>query len=221
MKRILFGSIVRDGESYLPRYFEQLNSLTDDYEIGLVITEGDSTDNTFQYLTSQRPSFYPYHVFKYDHKGQKFGSVDNPTRWTNIAKTWNYMLDHIHTFDDYDYFCYIEADLIWDKQTIDKLVEGMAYFNAVAPMSMMGTWFYDTWGHRSFGERFSNLYPYHSAFQHYLRYMPLQSAGSCIMMDIEVIKKCRLSLTDAMIGHDVVKNGYLFMLDKEAIVNHP
>ena len=47
--KILFGSIVRDGASYLPRYFEQLRSLTDKHEIGLAICEGDSKITRFQY----------------------------------------------------------------------------------------------------------------------------------------------------------------------------
>ena len=51
--------------------------------------------------------------------------------------------------------------------------------------------------------------------------VPLTSAGSCIAMKPEVINACRLSLVDAMIGHDIVKNNYVFMLDKESKVYHP
>ena len=222
--KILFGSIVRDGASYLPRYFEQLRSLTDKHEIGLAICEGDSKDNTISVLIDlmEKHSF-PVYPYQYSHKGPKFGSVDNPTRWTNIAKTWNYMLDNIgNEFEEYDYFCYMEADLIWNKDTIDRLVGGMEDFDCVAPMSMLGeNWFYDTWGHRSNGMNFSAIYPYHPYFNDCLRYMPLDSAGSCILMKSEVAKNCRLSLKDAMIGHDIIENGYSFVLDKTAIVNHP
>lgn len=221
MARILFGSIVRDGKAYLPRYFKQLESLTNKHEIGLFICEGDSVDGTFEYLQNVKPNFYPYHVYKFDHKGEKFGSVNNPIRWQNIAATWNYMLDRIHTIDSYDYFCYMEADLIWDSKTIDQLVWDCDYFDAVAPMSMLGDMFYDTWGHRAFGENFTNMYPYHSCFHRYEKYMPLQSAGSCIMMQSKVAKVCRLNPTDAMIGHDIIRNKFTFVLNKLISVHHP
>lgn len=223
MKKILFGSIIRDGESYLPRYYDQLKSLTKDYEIGLAICEGDSLDDTGEMIYRLLPSELALYSYTYSHNGPKFGSVDVSERWFNIAKTWNYMLDNIvNEFEEYDYFCYMEADLIWDKATIDKLVEGMEEFDCVAPMSMLGeNWFYDTWGHRSNGMNFAATYPYHPYFNDYLRYMPLDSAGSCILMKSEVAKNCRLSLKDAMIGHDIIKKGYSFVLDKIVIVNHP
>lgn len=223
MKKILFGSIIRDGEGYLSRYYDQLRSLTNDYEIGLAICEGDSLDDTGEMIYRLLPSELVLYAYNYSHKGPKFGSVDNPTRWENIAKTWNYMLNNIgNALEEYDYFCYMEADLIWNKETIDKLVEGMEDFDCIAPMSMLGeNWFYDTWGHRSNGMNFSAIYPYHPYFNNCLRYMPLESAGSCILMKAEVAQHCRLNLKDAMIGHDIIKHGYSFVLDKTAIVNHP
>lgn len=223
MKKILFGSIIRDGEGYLSRYYDQLRSLTNDYEIGLAICEGDSLDDTGEMIYRLLPSELALYAYNYSHKGPKFGSVDNPTRWENIAKTWNYMLNNIdNALEEYDYFCYMEADLIWNKETIDKLVEGMEDFDCVAPMSMLGQeWFYDTWGHRSNGMNFGASYPYHPFFNDCLRYMPLESAGSCILMKSKVVQTCRLSLKDAMIGHDIIKQGYSFVLDKTAVVNHP
>lgn len=222
MKKILFGSIIRDGASYLPRYFEQLRNLTSDYEIGLAICEGDSTDNTVSVLIDLMEKYsFPVYPYQYSHNGPKFGSVDVSQRWFNIAKTWNYMLDNCNKLQEYDYFCYMEADLIWNKHTIDLLVEGLKQFDCVAPMSMLNQIFYDTWGHRAKGLNFSNYYPYHPDFDKFDRYMPIESAGSCILMKSEVIKTCRLNLKDAMIGHDIIKNGYSFMLDKSAFVKHP
>lgn len=220
MTTILFGSIVRNGEQYLPRYFEQINSLRTKYNVQIAITEGDSKDNSYEKIKQLiRQYDISTQLYKYNHGGNQYGSVDVAERWCNIAKTWNYMLNRISL--NYDYFCYMEADLIWNKQTIDKLVEGMQYFDAVAPMSMLNNIFYDTWGHRAFGRNFSNAYPFHPDFEKYPKYMPLTSAGSCIMMQSKVAKTCRLSETDAMIGHDIIKNHYTFMLDKSAFVYHP
>lgn len=224
MVKLLFGSIIRDGESYLQRYFDQLYDLTSDYKVGLAITEGDSIDNTYAKIFELCPSEIDLYTFKYNHNGPKFGSVSNPTRWHNIAITWNYMLEGLDAvLVDYDYFIYMEADLIWYKETIDKLVDGLekSFGEAIAPMSMMNDIFYDTWGHRAFGQNFGAFPPFHPKYNDYGRYMPLTSAGSCIAMKPGVINACRLSLVDAMIGHDIVKNNYMFMLDKESKVQHP
>lgn len=215
---VLFGSIVRDGMTYLPDYLERIDSFNAD----LVICEGDSTDGSYEYLKGQLP---PDWLFKLDQRKQKYGSVDNPERWEVIANTWNYMLDSFQHFDSYDYFIYMEADLKWDHDTILSLLEGLDIFDAVAPMSMYEDRFYDIWGHRALynGEvvKFQPNYPYHPSFERWTGYMPIVSAGSCIAMRIPVIKECRLSTEDAMIGHDIVKKGYTFMLDKTLKVTHP
>lgn len=223
MTKILFGSIVRNGENYLPRYFEQLNSLTNDYEIGLAITEGDSKDNTKYVIEDEsKTCSFPIYQYEYNHSGNLYGSVNVPERWKNIANTWNYMLDQIDwLLPQYEYFCYMEADLIWNKETIDQLIWDCAFFDAVAPMSMLGNIFYDTWGHRALGHNFTNMYPYHPDFHKYTKYMPLTSAGSCIMMQPKVAKICRLNSEDAMIGHDIIRNKFTFVLDKTAYVHHP
>lgn len=220
MTSILFGSIVRNGVNYLPRYFEQINSLRSQYNVQIAITEGDSADNSYDVLKDLiRQYDIPTQLFKFNHGGNLYGSVNVSERWMNIARTWNYMLDRISL--QYDYFCYMECDLIWNKPTIDKLVDAMQYFDAVAPMSMLGNIFYDTWGHRALGQNFSNNYPYHPDFEKYQKYMPLTSAGSCIMMRSKVAKVCRLLEEDAMIGHDIIRNRFTFMLDKSAFVYHP
>jgi hypothetical protein len=221
--KILFGSIVRNGESYIRRYFDQISNLTKDFEVGVFITEGDSTDNSYQTIMDNALSTkISTMLFKYNHGGNLYGSVNVKERWENIAATWNFMLDRITSvLDQYDLFCYVEADLMWNKETILQLANDCLYFDAVAPMSMLGGLFYDTWGHRAFGESFSNTQPYHTHFDNYPVYMPLQSAGSCIMMQSKVAKICRLSPIDAMIGHDIIKNKFSFVLNKEIAVYHP
>ena len=221
MVSVLFISIIRDGITYLGQYYEQLNSLNSKYKITLAITEGDSTDDTYTYLKQNISRSGDVKLFKFDHKGKKYGSVNNPDRWQRIAMTWNSMLNKLEF--DYDYVIYMEADLIWDIGTIDKLIEGLqkGFGDAIAPMSMLGSIFYDTWGHRAFGENFGAIYPFHSQFTTYDRYMPLESAGSCIAMKPTVIRQCRLNPVDAMIGHDIKKFGYTFVLDKQARVLHP
>ena len=222
MANILFGSIVRNGENYIQRYYDQVSAIKN-HHVAIALTEGDSTDNTYSCILNKATnSGIATNLFKFDHKGNVYGSVDVAERWQNIAKTWNYMLDNIQILlDNYDYFCYMEDDLIWDSETIEQLIWDCDYFDAVAPMSMLGGIFYDTWGHRAFGENFTNTYPYHSHFNKYQKYMPITSAGSCIMMQSKVAKVCRLNPTDAMIGHDIIKNKFTFVLNKTIAVHHP
>lgn len=219
-------SIVRDGAEYLPRYFEQLKSLHSEYQVALAINEGDSQDNSRIIIRDNIDNVSELYFYDYSHNGPKFGSINNATRWMNIAKTWNYMLGELtknNIFDDYDYVIYMESDLIWNKQTVDKLVEGLekSFGEAVAAMSMLGNIFYDTWGHRANGINFGPVYPFHPEFEKYPRYVPITSAGSCIAMKPCVAKQCRLSEIDAMIGHDIKKYSFAFVLDKTARVQHP
>lgn len=226
MKRLLVCSIVRDGMKYLPLYFHNLKSIAEklDIIIDVCICEGDSTDNTYDYLLNMATNCTWLRVFKYDHKGKKYGSVNVAERWKNIAKTWNYMLDQIK--DDlhvYNGCMYLESDLYIDENTVKLLLDDLDTYDAVAPLSlaMEEDRFYDTWGHRAFGVNFVFVYPYHKLYTTYGRFFPLESAGSCIMMRPEVLKICRVAEHDAMIGHDIIKYNFSFVLDKETNVYHP
>lgn len=212
---VTIGSIVRDGSGYIGRYFKQIEDLRKHIPVNVIITEGDSTDNTWA-LIQNREGVTP---FKYDHKGAKYGSVNVKERWKNIARTWNHMLSQAGSIKTP--FIYLEADLLWDSKSMLSLIEGLSDFDAVAPMCFHGNIFYDTWGHRAFGRHFTNLYPYHANLTDYDRYMPIESAGSCIVMKSEVINSCRLSEVDAMIGHDIITKGYSFVVDKKTRIYHP
>lgn len=220
---ILFTSIVRDAELYLDRYFSQLKELNNLVPCQLLITEGDSVDNTLSKIEECPVLFYCY---KQDHNGQKFGSVDNPVRWKNIAQTWNWMYDNFSNWKAYKAIVYMEADLIWTPETILSLIEGLSKFHAVSPLVMLRdtSIFYDIWGYRDKnGKHFFSNPPYHEDLEKCSeRYYPLSSAGSCIVMQPRVLRTgCRLSEKDAMIGHDLRKHGYALALDTQQKIYHP
>lgn len=231
MKQIMFCSIVRDGVKYLDNYFNQLITVGATYgtTITLSICEGDSTDGTYEFIKSRETHLLNngviLNLYQFNHNGLKYGSVNNPDRWANIARTWNYMLDALPKHNN-EACIYMESDLIFTPDVIQRLVSGLSKYDAIAPMSMTSTGkgkfrFYDIWGHRRNEIHFTTHYPYHPEFDLYDDYMPINSAGSCVAMKPEVLSRCRLSLVDAMIGHDIVKYGYTFVLDKLSRVIHP
>lgn len=216
---IIFCSIVRNGTSYLGSYLKRLSDYASisGHDISLAICEGDSTDNSYWFIQNNKPDNIDLFLYNYNHGGQEYGSVNVPERWQNIARTWNHLFDQLD-FRAWDRCVYMESDLTWDFYTIEKLL--VSPYDVTSPMSMIGNIFYDTWGHRSNGVHFTNQFPFHPDFNRYKRYMPLESAGSCLVAIPEVFNTCRLSEVDAMIGHDIVKNGFSFMLDKTARVTH-
>lgn len=225
MRNVRVTSIVRDGMGYLPRYFDQLNWLaaeleTRGYEMDTCVCEGDSKDGSWEYLTSLHELF-PLWLYKFDHTGPKFGSVSHPTRWQNIARTWNFLFEEIK-HDEFDALIYVEADLIWQPDTMLKLIDDLKQVPAVAPMSMMGNIFYDTHGHRADGVNFTNWAPFHQRLVGNTgELIKLDSAGSCKVMRAEVAKSCRFSEVDAMLGHDIYAKGYSLWLDPCVKVEHP
>lgn len=225
---IVLASIMRDATPYLDRYMAQVDELRQalaqrgDTLIN-VVCEGDSKDDTWAHLLNYYQSVKDgFRFFNFSHGGEKFGSVDHPTRWQNIARTWNHLLNRISDLE-FDAFIYIESDLFFSSDTMLKLLKHLDDVPAVAPMSMLSdTVFYDTWGHRANGSHFQNNQPYHPVLVDWTDgLIQLDSAGSCKVMRAEVAKSCRLSEQDAMMGHDIYKNGYSLWLDPTLKIQHP
>lgn len=226
------ASILRNAEGYLARYLHQAAALREALAargdtLVLRIAEGDSQDGTWARLTEAVRDTPGMAVFKLDHGGPAFGSIDDPTRWANIARTWNRLLNRIKE-DDFDALIYVEADLLWEPATMVRLLERLndstRPVDIVAPMSMhMAGFFYDTWGYRVAGQRFGPNPPYYPGLAALApgELLRIDSAGSCQAMRDVVARRCRLSETDAMIGHDVAAKGFGFWLDPSLAVFHP
>lgn len=229
---VAMASILRNAEGYLDRYLHQAERLREALAargdtLVLRIAEGDSQDGTWARLTEAVRDTPGMAVFKLDHGGPAFGSIDDPTRWANIARTWNRLLDRIKE-DDFDALIYVEADLLWEPATMVRLLERLndstRPVDIVAPMSMhVAGFFYDTWGYRVAGQRFGPNPPYYAGLASLGpgELLRIDSAGSCQAMRDVVARRCRLSEQDAMIGHDVAAKGFGFWLDPGLAVFHP
>ena len=226
---VALTSIIRNGTRYVDRYMEQAEALARAIESGgdrfvLVMAEGDSTDGTMAWLAEyvQRAPFGMV-VFSIPHGGPVFGSVNDPTRWRNIARTWNGLYAQLRQFvGTSDSVIYVEADLIWNVDTMLRLLYHVECgLDAVSPMSFHGDVFYDLWGHVGMdGSRFSAAPPYHPSINGG-ELVQIASAGSCMAMSGRVALTCRFAEQDAMLGHSIYANKLKLWLDPTLRVEHP
>lgn len=229
---IALASIFRNSQSYLARYFAQVNLLRQHLTargdtLRLILAEGDSGDDTFKMLCDYSAG-QSADVFKREHGGQVFGSVDHSERWRNISFVCNGVLERVRENDDA--LIYIESDLIWQVETMLNLVNHLAIADAVAAMCYhmpenIGKRFYDTWGHRALGECFSAHPPFHRALVGNAgELIEIDSAGSCIVMRGSVARVARFNPPELGIvgfGKDIHAHGFRLWLDPQSYVVHP
>lgn len=239
--RVVIGSIFRNSTSYLKRYFDQVDSLVHEIHkrgdtVYLVLAEGDSDDRTYEAIIKNlcdRGYQSNSTCLKVDHGGRAFGSIDHDERWRNISMVCNQLLCFVPICDK---MIYVESDLIWEAETMLKLLDavgpGDTDFDAVAPMCFhkpTGN-FYDTWGHRANGVRFTPTFPYHQNIPYGAldfedhAYIPIDSAGSCLVMRGGIPLVCRFTPPErGIVGfcEDFARHGYDLWLDPNCSVLHP
>lgn len=219
-------SIFRDSEDYLDRYFLQIAHLEKALgeEVRLVLAEGDSTDNTREHIEKHLVDHANGDaLLNVTHGGPKFGSIDHPQRWAQIATCCNAVMEA--AADHPGPKIYVESDLIWEPPTMIQLLEDLAVYPAVAPLSMKDGRFYDTYGHRGLdGKRFEYAEPYHEVMVRTAPVVEIGSAGSCIVMREDVAAVARFGENDCVVG--LGRNirqvaGASLWLDKRVAVVHP
>jgi hypothetical protein len=226
----VLASIFRNSSSYVRRYFQQarllrdaINKLNGTNSLRLVLTEGDSTDNTYDLLDMGCSGFsFNHDLQQVNHGGAVYGSIDNAQRWRNISRVCNDTLSRILPSDQI--VIYIESDIIWSPQVVLNLVRHLWTVDAVSPMCFHAPTglFYDTWGYRKNGKAFAQKAPYHPDVQDILT--PIDSAGSCIVMRGDVARKARFTPPELGIvgfGQDIQAKGFKLWLDPNELVIHP
>ena len=224
-RNIVLSSIFRDSTEYLQRYFEQVDDLRGHlawggWHLDLVIAEGDSEDGTYEQIKDYLHT--DDLLLQVHHYGRKFGSVDHPERWANIAKVCNAVAEQ---WPEGATVIYVESDLIWEVQTMMQLLVRLDRVPAVAPLCMKDGRFYDIWGHRGLdGSRFTMDLPYHPDLEGDDDLVEIGSAGSCVAMRPDIARRARFGENDCMVGlgrsirYECQSHLYL---DKRARVHHP
>lgn len=216
--RVALCSIFRDSEPYLDRYYGQVLSLRHAlWDRGDLLTciwvEGDSVDNTEDRL-HQMASVRDF-VGIYDHGGPSYGSVDLLARWRQLAPVCNATMDQVSQEDDA--VIYVESDLIWDADTMVKLLDRLTEYPAVGGLVYHAAgFFYDTYAYRLNGSRFgADFQPVGSEpFQ-------IDSVGSCIVMTGDVARSCRFGADTCLIGESLAAHGYELWVDPTCRIVHP
>lgn len=228
--RVALGSMFRNAAGYVDRYFDQiaalraaLPALSESVTLRLILAEGDSTDSTYAALLARAMADnVDADIFKREHGGPTFGSVEDAQRWRQISYVMDGVLERIP--ERTDVFVWVESDLVWDAATLTLLIDHVRQGrDAVAPLSLMrGGGMYDTWGHRKNGQRFSVSPPYHPEVGTELT--TLDSAGSCIVTRGDIARQTRcLPVEDGIVGWctDIRAKGYTLWLDPRVAVVHP
>lgn len=221
---MILASVFRDSEAYLDRYVAQVEALRETMPVYVVAVEGDSDDNTWKAL--QDTDFY---CLKVEHGGPRYGSVDHPVRWRQIAAACQVaMIAATRLCEPNDPFCYVESDLLWEPETMVTLVDDLSRVPAVAPLSMIRQEddgqlrFYDGYGYRKDGISFGFYPPYFDGYDpEALR--PIDSSGSCFATLGHYMPMLNFSPTACItgIGQSLRDNGYNLFLDPTVMVVHP
>lgn len=213
---VLLASAFMNGEDYVERYFAQVAELRKHLPLSLRLIEGDSTDDTYGAL--EQNLLPGDELFKIEHGGQAFGSIDHPARWGQIAFVWNTFFEKLTPSGP---LILVEADLVWQPETLLTLAGDLSEVDAVAPLSLKDGGFYDTWGHRGLdGARFYRAAPFHPSLNGLTE---IGSAGSCIAMREDVYRECRFGVTDGIVGFgaDIRAKGFRLFCDPSVAVVHP
>ena len=217
----------------IERYFAQINALATLLEnmgdkLTLVLGYGDSTDGTGEALFEAAADSIGAILIDVSHGGPVFGSFEHPQRFKQLAYVGNKLLDNIPP--DADYVAIVESDLIWEASMLSFLLLGVkVYVPAAAPMVMdapPANTFYDTFAFRRYGQRFTKEPPYAPPARSgnlFSKHLPLDSAGSVLVMNAELARQVRFSEEEVIVGlcKDIYRVGGSVWLDPDATVYHP
>jgi len=232
--KIAIGSIFRNSSSYLDRYVSQVKELdylvSEGHLLFPILVEGDSTDDTWERLTRLAGRSK---VIKREHGGKWYssGSEGTEERWRGISYACDGVLEAVEL--DVDIFIYVESDLIWEPETMMKLVGPVRDLgpSVLVPMCFYGpqpTVFYDTYGFWKDGVQFTNEAPYHPSLADwrggFQEFVEVDSAGSCLVMRGDVARNCRFDPPEkGIVGfcENIRANDYRIWLDPAEAVIHP
>ncbi len=228
---VVLGSAFRNAAGkQIERWANQCASLDMELEaigcsLRMVAVEGDSTDNTRKELKELAIAGAPLSIFTCNHGQRQFGSTEEPDRLAALSQVGNAILSSVESTDDI--LVYVESDLIWEARTIIALTNTLIVceLDIVAPLIFAGDLFYDIFVYRGLdGERFSPFPPYHRHLT-LSESLPveIESAGSCLVMQAEIARSCRIRNNQALLGfcQDVRDKGYHIFVDPSQRIQHP
>jgi hypothetical protein len=220
-------SMFRESTGYLNRYFAQIKELDDRLHasggrLRVVAIENDSLDETQFRLLSNLPRWPGSRLLTAHDDCPFWPSTDRPERWRHIAWLCNQLLDEVKDSDDV--VLYVESDLIWEPKEIKTLVDLVPHVGALTVPNYSkerGGDYYDTWGSRRNGIRFTRRAPYTTEFRE-KPMLPVDSCASILAVRGEIARRTRFTEDEGFVGwsKQVREEIKLFMLTELAVV-HP
>jgi hypothetical protein len=222
---IVIASAFRNASAYIARYRTQVGALcpalrSAGHAPRLLLTYGVSEDDTGALLMADGwPA--PCRLLANLDGGPMFGSIDTRERWSQLARVWNALLAEVEV--DADIFMLVESDLQWDAETIVRVMGhlGDGIDGCTAMVRFEGR-FYDTFGHRRDGVRFSTHPPYHSLFPS-SGLMEMDSGGSLWIVKATYARGAHFSDEQGIVGwcNNMRAIGAHLWLDTDAWIEHP
>lgn len=223
-----FRNSVQNG--HLDRYIEQVWALYGALDergdrLHCAWGEGDSDDDTRSQLVGGLCG-WEFTLVDCTHGGREFGSVERAERFRQLAHVGRCIWAAIPA--DADAVVYAESDLIWDAQTIVRLIDQLQEYPAISPMVLLdrkgwgkGINFYDTWGGIGLnGRHFEHFPPYNAGYKASEPF-PVSSMGSCMAMRGDIAR--RIAIDDELfqgISAQIWRMGESVWIDPQALLFH-
>lgn len=209
---------------HIEKYFQRMLQQDIGFDnLDFFFIEGDSTDNTAEKLLEKKSIYNNIKYLEINRhvKTHYNGMVADQTRLTGLSSLGDTLLNNIN--DKYDYVLWIESDLIIETNLISSLVETRLQINhgpvIVSPFVKLGDLFYDTWAFKEInGKSWSNNKTTSN------KLTPMNSVGSCALIDFEIIKNGIRFENGAFINLcDQARNQLSAQIycDERIIINHP
>lgn len=235
---IVICSAFRNASAYIDRYFEQIDGLGNLLAhrrqwLSLIIGYGDSTDDTHEMLFEASSWSVGARLVDCSHGGPAYGSIVDADRFRQLAHVANQMWRCIP--QDADVAMLLDGDLIWQPETLARLIDHVEEMPAVAPRVMHATnpglyggpgpFWYDTFSFRRNGVRFDNTPPYHRDLSGAVPgdLVQLDSAGGCLAVRGDLARQVCFPEEDVVVGmcRQIRAHGGSIWLDPGLEVKHP
>jgi len=219
-------SAFRNMSGRIHNYLTQVGHLMWGFNPRVVAVEGDSTDDTRdQLIAISGLKGIDLDLVTHNHGLRVFGSTEHADRLQALTGVLMAGMSRVRSDDEV--VLYVESDLLWDFPTIQAIHKLLrpGIRDIVAPLTFAGDNFYDIWGFRKNGTRFSPFPPYHPdiASDPAPLTPSMDSVGSCLMFRSEIARRVTPVGEEALVSwcHGARNLGYKIVASMKHRIHHP
>lgn len=187
-----------------------------------VFVEGDSQDDTYQWLFRWSQDDERMNLVKCDTGKPKHGSVVNAERFQVLAQVFNAVLDAVD-LDWSDYVLFLPSDIHYEPDLLSRLLAHGAHIIAPFSWTEHGR-FFDTWGFTRHGEEFFQFSQGYARDAFGDQPISMDTVGGTVLIRADVLKAgCRYTPDEVDRGFCKMARaqGFLVWADPTTHVYHP